>query len=373
MAWDSAETINRKYDSPLELFILLGFAIKYGKSHGCGISFAYLIVEIVFLVIIAKVLDRLDEIATYSGMIPFVVLLIIAALMMLLKNRECRLFGFTSATLCIIILIVLSIPQIKLDFAKKKVASVYKESIVIRDNRSTEYKDVGFMNVLIGYDQQKINRICSEDTNLCFAERSWLSYEDTIAIVSGVVLTFDTVLQMKALWDNRDVYIRVFLNNDSVCMVAFKTDHDIIDLFEKKYGKSEKYGESEKIVVGRFGSPIRLRYKDGHNKYPYYYYDKNAYDIYQWTFKNATIRINNNHAYNGFSYEVQYFSSSIANKVDAQLERKRQIEKQKQIEAEKERKRKEKEEEIRRQNDLKKEIMEKKRREMSHQDAIKNI
>ncbi|MCR5192361.1 MAG: tetratricopeptide repeat protein [Bacteroidales bacterium] len=29
MAWDSAETINRKYDSPLELFILLGFAIKY--------------------------------------------------------------------------------------------------------------------------------------------------------------------------------------------------------------------------------------------------------------------------------------------------------------------------------------------------------
>lgn len=308
------------------------------KHSGTGASYAYLVGEILTGVV--------------AILIAFTDISIVAILFLLLSCLICsytlgrsatymqsRLFGYTLASILLLLIIIFGIPLIVKQQLIKDHINEFNKSIELRNTHLRQNARLGFMGVNIGDCYSDVEVHLKNDTNV--VKRIRLVDNKPVVNVGyfnidnnpnnyyvnnhDTKLDFDKELQYDVSFDNDTTRLYILFFRDTVKHIQINSIKT--DLYIRKYGDSERYyTKSPEEFVNRC------------SYYPYYeeiskyfirqpfgmieglrermisdYYD----GIIQWTFSNGIIRITKN--------STQYIANDVYDTICARNERENQM------------------------------------------------
>lgn len=344
---------------------------RNGKHSGIGVTYAFLVGELVngvFAIIMANTDISIAEIL--SLLIFF--LFFSFAIGRSATYLQSRLFGYTLASIFIILFIFFSIPSIVKQHLIGYYEKEYEKNIELRDTHLQQNVKLGFMGINIGDYYPDVIMHMKKDSNVVKRIR----LEDKKPGVHNNTyykLDFDKELQYDVIFYNDTIRLYILFYRDTVKHIQINIVKT--DLYIQKYGDPESYYTR---------SPEKFVYRCSH--YPYYekitdYIDRQPYatkkyledEVFahpylnrlQWTFSNGIIRIT--------EYCTQYISNDVFDSINVREERKKQREKQVRHEREILEREHRKEKERKEQEQKDKREQEQRRIEEVHKEAIKQI
>ncbi len=224
-------------------------------------------------------------------------------------------------------------------------------NILLRNDRSSEYKQLSFAGFRIGSDMDSCNNVARTHSEYIYGGiEAYKNMGNSNAVVINDYSfdSFDSTMYVKSKWYEDTVDISIHSLKGKVMAIFIPTDYysqyKIRELFSQKYGQ-----------------PERKRYK----KYKTVIIENNYYDIYTWTYKNGIIQIE--------PFRIIYYDRYIETvakqnkeKEEQEALRRKRI---KQMEKEKEAERQRKQDSL----DNIKKIEEEKKREYERKKAIDQI
>lgn len=295
---------------------------------------------------------------------------------------EIRISLYTFGAFCVVWALFFLIPIVWKPIAERQIArteeqlesskmQIHQKSDSLRVQRQNQAQETGFMGLMIGDNYGEVLKKCRESESILSVTPYTPSYYEEK--VKGI--EFDSVLKIKALWDNNEVDAKIYCLNSKTGVIKFNINasNTIVSTYEKKYGKPEVNVEWSRIEPRSRSYP---RWSEENRRFPYYdslymcwvYYKRwFALDTvgYLWTFSNASISLKEQSNWHDY-WTVEYVASWVLDTVRVRHERDSLMRVQKQ---QVEEQRKYEEDQARRQAAME----ERKRRDESHWRAVDNI
>lgn len=383
----------------LELSVLL-FSLLCGQE-GSGLLFS-LIFLFVYIVIVMAIYQNTDTVnksgANYAFLIgggitmiisflivagsvpiwPIVSLLSVFMLLSFLFGRfdttqkpQRRLFGYTLASILLLLIIVFSVPLIVRQRIINEHKKECKESLTLRNEHLKQEVTLGFMDIHLGdYYLDVVNRL-KHDT--CVVGKIQLDkkpyshlydvdfgdYEDNCFVQREYIqLDFDKELQYDIAFNNDISRLYILFYHDTVRYIQFNGGKE--ELYVQKYGLPEYYYTEppEKYVTPTETYPY---FKKGY----YFGYTYKSVCLSQWTFANGAIRAND--------YSAEYISNDVFDTIAARNERAKREAEQLRLEQEERERQMELEKAKQEKEEAEKKAQEQKQREEEHKRVIERI
>lgn len=281
-----------------------------------------------------------------------------------------RLFGYTFATIMLLLSIIFSIPL----FVKQNIIhnqkKVCKTSIDLRDEHLMQSVDFGFIGIrLDDYCPNVIQQLEHNPNVVSFIQQQIKEYSYSFANTKAYIdvididhyrhlyytpyhraeLEFDKKIQCDVSFDNERGELSLFFYQDSVKYIQFNGVKE--ELYVNKYGLPEYYYTYFPAVKKT-------------DKYPYFERFENR-RLAQWTYANGVIRVDGKSA--------AYISNDVFDRITAMDERAKRATEQLRLEQEtRERQREIERQELEREA-AEKAIQEQREREKAHRQAIDQI
>lgn len=281
-----------------------------------------------------------------------------------------RLFGYTFATILLLLIIIVSIPlfvkQSKIHYQKK----VCKSSLILRTEHMKHNIDLGFMGIRLDDYYPNVVQQLNHNPNVDgfihqrLKEHSY-SFESTKADIDVIdidhyrhfyytpyhraELEFDKKIQCDVSFDNERGELSLFFYQDSVKYIQFNGVKE--DLYVSKYGLPEYYYTYFPAVKKT-------------DKYPYFERLEDR-RFAQWTYAKGVIRIDDKSA--------SYISNDVFDTITAMDERAKRAAEQLRLEQETRERQLELEKKRKEKEAAENEAQEQRKREEAHKQAMEQI
>lgn len=297
------------------------------------------------------------------------------------RNQDvlARKFLLTSGSFCAMWALFFIVPVVWKPIAEHQITKaeerlntskmqIHQHADKLRARRQTQTREAGFMGLMIGDNYNDVLSKCQETGSILAVSPYTPSYYEEK--VKGT--EFDSVLKIKAFWDNNEVDAKVYFLNYKAGAIKFNIDasNTIVSIYEKKYGEPEMNVNWSRI------EPWSIpHWSEGNRRFPYYYslyiswlQSKRATldtAYFSWSFKNVMISLNKNRNLHNY-WTVEYVASWVLDTVRVRHERDSLMKVQEHLVEEL---RRLEENQARRQAAMEEE----KRRDESHRKAVENI
>lgn len=291
------------------------------------------------------------------------------------QKPQRRLFGYTLASILLLLTIVFSIPLIVRQTIIKEHKKECRENFSLRKEHIKQDVTLGFMDIHLGDYYQDVVKQLKQDTNIvCRIQLDkepynhlndvvFDDYEDNCFVQSkSIQLGFDKELQYDVSFDHKISRLYILFYQDTVRYIQFNGGNE--ELYVQKYGLPEYYYTEppEKYVTSIDTYPF---FKKGYYENRYFGYDERRARIAQWTFANGVIRAN--------SYSAEYISNDVFDTIAARNERANREAEQLRLEQEEKARQMEIEKAKQEKEEAEKKAQEQKRRKEERQRAIEQI
>ena len=291
------------------------------------------------------------------------------------QKPQRRLFGYTLASIFLLLIIVYSVPLMVRQTIIKEHKKECIESLNLRKEHIKQGVTLGFMGIHLGDYYHDVVKQLKQDTNIvCKIQLDkepyshlddvvFDDYEDNCFIQHKYIqLEFDKELQYDVSFDNKISRLYLLFYQDTVRYIQFNGGNE--ELYVQKYGLPEYYYTEppEKYVTSIDTYPF---FKKGYYKNRYLGYDERSARIAQWTFANGVIRAN--------SYSAEYISNVVFDTIAARNERANREAEQLRLKQEEEAQQMELEKAKQEKEEAEKKAQELKQREEERKRAIEQI
>lgn len=386
--------------SMLELSVLLFSLLGGQEGFGLFFSLIFFFVYIVIVMAIYKGTDTVNKSGTnyafligggitmiisfliVEGSVPIWPIVSLLSVFMLLSffggrfetthKPQRRLFGYTLASILLLLIIVFSVPLIVRQRIINEHKKECKKSLTLRNEHLKQEITLGFMDIHLGdFYLDVVNRLkhdtcvvgkiqldkkpCShlydfdfDDYEVnCFVQREYIQ------------LDFDKELQYDVSFDNDISRLYILFYHDTVRYIQFNGGKE--ELYVQKYGLPEHYYTEppEKYVTPTETYPF---FKKG---YYFGFINYKSVCLSQWTFANGVIRAND--------HSAEYISNDVFDTIAARNERAKREAEQLRLEQEERERQMELEKAKQEKEEAEKKAQEQKQREEERKRVIERI
>lgn len=291
------------------------------------------------------------------------------------QKPQRRLFGYTLASILLLLIIVFSVPLIVRQRIINEHKKECKESLTLRNEHLKQEVTLGFMDIHLGdYYLDVVNRL-KHDT--CVVGKIQLDkkpyshlydvdfgdYEDNCFVQREYIqLDFDKELQYDISFNNDISRLYILFYHDTVRYIQFNGGKE--ELYVQKYGLPEYYYTEppEKYVTPIDTYPF---FKKGYYENRYLGFNHKSVCLSQWTFANGAIRSND--------YSAEYISNDVFDTIEARNERAKREAEQLRLEQEEKERQMELEKAEQGKKEAEKKAQEQKQREEERKRVIERI
>lgn len=291
------------------------------------------------------------------------------------QKPQRRLFGYTLASILLLLIIVFSVPLIVRQRIINEHKKECKESITLRNEHLNQEVTLGFMDIHLGdYYLDVVNRLrhyayvvakiqLDKKPYSHLYDVDFGDYEDNCFVQREYIqLDFDKELQYDVSFNNDISRLYILFYNDTVRYIQFNGGKE--ELYVQKYGLPEYYYTEppEKYVTPIDTYPF---FKKGYYKNRYLGFNYKSVRLSQWTFVNGAIRAND--------YSAEYISNDVFDTTAARNERAKRETEQLRLEQEERERQMELEKAKQEKEEAEKKAQEQKQREEERKRVIERI
>lgn len=239
------------------------------------------------------------------------------------KKNQGRLFGYTSAAIRFLLIIICCIPLIEKRKEIHKYEMVCEESLKLRNEHKQQSMGLGFMGVNLNDSYTDVVKQLKNNTNVIgpitnyktpCSDFDFVNIDDYNNLFYSkcqvLSVNFDQGFQCNISFDNETYKLSLFFWNDSLKYIHFNGGKE--GLYKQKYGNPEYYYTlpPELLITRTNKYPY---YGNGHSSKIYLNDNERQNHITQWTYANGVIRV-----YNSSS---MYMSNDVVDTLAAMNER----------------------------------------------------